>query len=206
MRLKPNLGLSLALLFACSAYHAVAQTAPAAKEAKLPLAIGAGFSGYNPDEGHTHLLGSTVWIDYFPSQMPEFLRGIGIEAEARDLNYDRSSAASPNLREDVAGGGVIYSWPRYRNFRPYGKFFMAYGNTDYEGLNQKRHNDSRTVTSVGGGVEYRAFRSVWVRADYEYQWWPDFFKHAGNTLPAGLLNPQGFTVGALYHFNRPHFR
>jgi hypothetical protein len=57
---------------------------------------------------------------------------------------------------------------------------------------------------LGGGVELRAYRSLWVRADYEYQFWPDFFFKGAK--PIGQLNPQGFTVGVLYHFNRPHFR
>src|ERR1035437_1040588 len=177
MRLKPYLGLTLAVLFVCAAYSALAQTVPAATEKYLPFAIGAGFSGYNPHYGHGHLLGGTLWIDYTPNRVPRLLRGIGIEAEARDLNYGRSSSQPPNLREDAAGGGVIYSWPRFRDFRPYGKFLMGFGNTDYGSkITQARGHDSRNVTSMGGGVEFRAFRSVWVRADYEYQSWPDFFK------------------------------
>jgi opacity protein-like surface antigen len=204
MRLKPNNGLPLALLFVCAACPALAQTVEAANEAKPPFAIGAGISGFNtPDFGHGHLLGGTLWIDYTPSRVPRILSGIGIEAEARDLNYGRSTYVPANLREDTAGGGVIYSWRHFRNFRPYGKFFLGYGNVDDGVTASHRNHDSRTITSVGGGVELRVFRNVWARADYEYQFWPDFFK---NTTPAGLLNPQGFTVGAMYHFSRPHFR
>lgn len=200
MCLKPYPGLALALLFVCAAYPTLAQTAPAATESRPSLAIGAGLSGYDPDFGHGRMYGGALWIDYTPNRAPSLLRGIGIEAEARDLNYDRSPSQPSNLREDVIGGGVIYSWRHFRNIRPYGKFLMGYGNTDYgSNITHARYHDSRTVTSVGGGVEYRAFRSVWVRADYEYQWWPNFFKA---TTPAGLLNPQGFTVGASYHFSR----
>lgn len=204
MHLKSYFALILAFFLAGTANHALAQAASAATEAKLPLAIGAGFSGYNPDWGQGHLLGGTLWIDYTPDNVPAILRGIGMEVEARDLNYGRSSTESANLREDVAGGGVIYSWPRYRNFRPYGKLLMGFGNRDAERVNGVRFHDSRTITIAGGGVEYRAFRSVWVRADYEYQFWPDMIYH-GSKAVAGI-NPQGFTVGALYHFSHPHFR
>jgi opacity protein-like surface antigen len=204
MRVKPYVGLTLALVFVFATYDAMAQTAPAATQAKLPLAIGAGFSGFNSDWGHTHLLGGTLWIDYIPNRVPAILRGIGVEVEARDLNYGRSSTVSPNLREDVAGGGVIYSWPRYRNFHPYGKFEMGLGNIDEESKTLTRSHDSRTVTSVGGGMEFQVSRYVWVRTDYEYQFWPDMiFKYS---KPVGAIHPQGFTVGALYHFNGPHFR
>jgi opacity protein-like surface antigen len=173
-----------------------------------PIAVGIGLSGFNPDYGHGHMLGGTLWIDYFPERLPSRLHGLGIEAEARDLNYGRSATVHAGLREDVGSGGVIYSWSRFRNFRPYGKFLMGFGNTDYLSTGPyappSRRHDSRTVTSMGGGLEFHAYRTIWVRADYEYQSWPDFFKHSNHAIPAGLLNPQGFTVGALYHFGGHH--
>lgn len=207
MDLKPYLGPTLtALFFICSASSVLAQTAPAATQGYLPLAIGAGLSGYNPDFGHGHLLGGTLWIDFTLPHMPYRLQGIGLHAEARDLNYGRSATLPPPLREDVAEGGVIYSWPRYRNFRPYAKVMFGYGNTDYGDNPSVRYNrESRTITSGGGGVDYRVSRNIWVRVDYEYQSWPDFFKHPPlNVPPAGRLNPQGFTVGAIYHFSHTH--
>jgi opacity protein-like surface antigen len=207
MRLKPYVGLALALLFACAAYPIHAQSAPAATEEQLPWAVGVGLSGYNPDFGHGHLLGGTLWISYTPNRVPSILRGIGVEIEARDLNYGRSSTQPANLRMDTVEGGLIYTWPHFRNFRPYAKFSGGYGNADDGVTATHRNHDSRTISSGGGGVEYRLFPKVWMRVDYEYQRWPNFFKHpATATVPArpsGLLNPQGFTVGAVYHFNTP---
>jgi hypothetical protein len=129
------------------------------------------------------------------------VHGIGLEAEGRDLNYGRSSA-SPNLREDTIEGGVIYAWPHFRNLRPYGKFLAGYGNRDAEGYNQLRYHDSRTILAAGGGLDYRVYRNVWVRADYEYQHWPDMhFKDLNNVVtPIGPMHPNGFTLGALYRF------
>jgi opacity protein-like surface antigen len=125
-----------------------------------------------------------------------------MEVEARDLNYDRTASEEPNLRQDTAGGGVIYSWRHFAKFRPYAKLFAEYGNTDYGSKTGPRGHDSRNFLGGGGGVEYRIMPRLWVRADYDYQSWPDFFK---STVPAGRLNPQGFTVGAIYHFSRPRF-
>jgi opacity protein-like surface antigen len=200
MLFEPKNGLTLALLFVCASCPALGQSVEAANEAGLPLAVGGGFSGYNPDFGHGHLLGIALWADYTPSKVPQVLSGIGIEAEVRDLSYGRSSNEPGNLREDLGSGGVIYSWRHFRNFRPYGKILMGFGNTDFETAAKVRFHQTRTVTSLGGGLEFRAFRNIWARADYEYQFWPDFFK---NTTSAGKLNPQGFTVGAMYHFSRP---
>ena len=200
------IGLVLALLFFCAADRARAQAAPAATEARSPFAIGVGFSGYNPDYGKGHLLGGTLWLDYFPSRVPRLLRGIGLEAYAHDLNYGRSTSEPSNLRQDVAGGGVIYSWPRFRSIRPYAKFEGGFGNADYEvGKALRRFNQTRTVTTLGGGFEVRASSSVWVRTDYSYEFWPDFyFNHKGQAV--AQLNAQGFTVGAIYRFGKLHSR
>ena len=81
MRLKPYIGLTLALFFVGAAHLTFSQTAPAATETRVPLAIGAGLSGFNPDFGHGHLVGGTLWIDYTLTRVPSLLQGIGIEAE-----------------------------------------------------------------------------------------------------------------------------
>jgi opacity protein-like surface antigen len=209
MRSKPYLGLALAILVGSAASSSHAQSEPTAKARGIPFAIGAGLSGYNADYEHGHLLGGTLWVDYIPNQPPWFLRGFRLEVEARDLNYGRSATQPANLREDVVQGGLVYAWPHFLNFRPYAKLSEGYGNTDYESKTAGRHHDSRTIVSGGGGVEYRAYRQLWVRADYEYQSWPNFFKHPKTAttpaLPSGRLNPQGFTVGVVYHFTRPRF-
>ena len=205
MHLKPYLGLVVASLLVLGANRAPAQAPPAASVARVPLAIGAGFSGYNPDYGNGHLLGGTLWIDYSPSWVPSLLRGVGLEVEAHDLHFGQSSSQPKNLRQDVASGGVFYSWPRYSGIRPYVNYQMGLGNQDYTVgplAAPVRIHQSRTVTSVGGGVEFRASRRIWVRADYRYEFWPDFYFHG--TRPVAQLNAQGFTIGALYHFSGPH--
>jgi opacity protein-like surface antigen len=208
MDLKPYLGPTLAALFVYAASSVLAQSVPAATQGYLPWAVGVGFSGYNPDIDRGHLLGGTLWIDYTLRHMPHILQGIGLEAEARDLNYGRAGALPAGLREDVASGGVIYSWPRYRIFRPYAKFMMGYGNADNENTNYTPPvywHDSRTITTMGGGVNYRISRNIWVRVDYEYQFWPNYWKRYPTDQNGGKLTPEGFTVGAMYHFSHPHY-
>jgi opacity protein-like surface antigen len=208
MRLKRCFWLSLAVIFVCSDYFASAQVVPAttanqpAATAKQPVwALGAGLSGYHPIVQTGHLLGGTLWIDYSPNWVPSFLQGIGLEAEARDLNYGRASTVSPNLREDTAEGGVIYSWPHYRKLHPYGKFLMGYGNVD-QMVYGARHHDSRTLAIWGGGVDYKVSRNIWVRADYEHQEWPDTAYRDVHGISTAY-EPRycdGLTIGALYHF------
>jgi hypothetical protein len=203
MRLKLFPPLSLAVLLVFSTHFSYSQVAAAARTKTIPLTVGVGLSSYEPDKGAGRLLGGTLWFDYSPTFLPHRLEGLGIEAEGRDLSLNRSSDQSANLREDVASGGVLYAWRHFYAFRPYGKYLMGYGNADYEGTDGSRHHDSRTVTTAGGGFEVEAYHRVWVRADYEYQFWPDFFKA---THPAGKLNPQGITLGVSYHFGQPFYR
>ncbi len=47
----------------------------------------------------------------------------------------------------------------------------------------------------GVTLEYRVTRRVAARADYEYQFWPNFDAGSGGS---GGLTPNGFTVGVSY--------
>jgi opacity protein-like surface antigen len=152
------------------------------------------------------MYGGAFWIDYYPG-MPSILHGLGVEVEARDISFDRHEvptqqypnwSGQANTREDTAGGGAIYTWRHFRNFHPYGKFLISYGSVDFiTGLTHATStytHDTRTVMAPGLGIEYRIFRPLWARADYEYQDW--LGKLLGTTL-----NPQGFTVGVAYDFS-----
>jgi hypothetical protein len=196
MRLKIYFALLLAALPFCAAHVLLAQAAPAARDGSLPLAIGGGLSSYDVDWGSGRMLGGTVWADYTPSWLPARLRGLGVEAEARDISLEHSPSQPSNFREATMGGGPIYTWRHFRNFHPYGKGIASFGIINFGPPNSSYNYDSRTVLSAGVGFEYRVYRNVWARADYEYQDWPQLFGH--------ILDPQGFTVGASYHFSRPN--
>jgi len=145
MRIKKLItGSTIALLLVCATSVAHAQTAAAATAptAYAPFAIGAGFSSFstgwnNPVPspwGSTmsgQMLGGTLWIDYSPNHVPHILRGIGIEAMARDISIATNSQVQLDMREDIAAGGVQYAWPRYRKFRPFAKGLMGLGNDEY---------------------------------------------------------------------------
>jgi opacity protein-like surface antigen len=182
--------MSLLALLAAAAVPALSQVVAEANEGGIPLSIGVGYSNFASDWSG-RLAGPTLWIDWNPYGGPSFLRGFGIEAEGRDLNYERTGGVG-NLRQDTAEGGLLYTWRRHRNFHPYGKFLVGYGSIDFTLHNDPYyHHDSRTLLAPGGGVEFRAWRNVWVRGDYEYQFWRDFFNHHA-------LNPQGPTIGISY--------
>jgi opacity protein-like surface antigen len=192
----------LALLLLVFAIPAFCQVQPSAYRGGLPgLSVGAGASGFNPDFGRGRLYGGTLWIDYSLQQLPSFLRGVGVELEARDISLDRQRT-QPVTRIDSIGAGVTYTVLKYGNFQPYAKGIFGLGNVDYLVTPTRRYNQSRTLSSFGGGFDYRAYRTIWVRVDYEYQYLPDFFFGNPNRPTHAPLDPQGFTVGAMYRFGR----
>lgn len=186
------LKMILVVLVTSPAVLGFSQAAPATTTAGgSPLTVGVGYSNFYTDWSG-RLSGPMLWADWNFDRGPSLLHGFGIEVEARDLNYDRTGADT-NLRMDTAGGGPIYTWLHYRKFHPYAKFLMSYGSIDFNIGAPDYSHDTRTVYAPGGGIEYRVSRNVWLRGNYEYQFWTDFFNH-------NALNPQGFTIGAAYNF------
>ena len=185
-----NIKILLTALVVSAAVPAYGQVQPAATESRLPLTLGLGFSSYDTDWSG-YLSGPSFWADWRFRHVPDRLRGIGVEVEGRDLNYHRTGVV-PNLRMDTAGGGPVYIWQHSGRFQPYAKFLVEFGSIDFmiQGVSNYTH-DTRVVRSPGGGLNYRVFRGVWVRGDYEYQFWPDLGH--GHTL-----TPEGFTIGVAY--------
>jgi hypothetical protein len=138
------------------------------------------------------MLGFTGWADIHPP-LPSPLNGLGVEFEYRDVNWNQGSQHPPNFRQRTLGGGPAYTWPRYRNLRPYAKALLAYGSMDFTipELPSYTH-DSRTVYVFGGGLQQRIHNRLWFRLDYEYQIWQPMF--SGVNRPT----PSGFTLGATY--------
>jgi len=177
------------------------QAVPSAYSGGGPaIVVGAGVSNYYTEMFPKHMEGVAVWADCNSHRGPFYLRGFGVEAEVRDL--DSRQPTGNNLRLATLGGGPIWTWRRYRKFHPYGKFLIDYGSMAHiksPGFPSWYTADKWVTGATGGGVEYRAWRNVWVRADYEYQFWRvDWF----NTT--SFLDPRGFTVGVSYDLKHIH--
>ncbi len=198
MRLKLFPPLSLALCLFSFVHPAFSQAAPAGYEGRtLPIAIGGGVAGIKTDWGKSVMYGGTLWIDYFPPHLPHMLSGLGLDVEGRDVNYGRPTNVPANLRQDTAVGGPIYMWRRFPNLQVYGKGLIGFGSMDFTIYGAPGYtHETRTIFAPGGGIQAHAYKHVWVRADYEYQFWPDLFPHNGTRS----LNPQGITLGAVYDF------
>ena len=194
--------LLLTALFVIAVLPGFSQVVPSAYEGGLPFSIGGGVSFWDVDWGHGSKFGdAALWIDYFPPFRPKVLHGIGVELEARDAHWTLPGLPA-NLRQVTIGGGALYTWRHFQNFSPYAKFEMGWGRDDFPnedppGTKPFQH-DVLIYMAPGAGLEYRVYRQIWVRADYEYQRW--------GPLPPNNHNPtpHGFTIGAMYDFRHRH--
>ena len=199
---KQILPAMLVVFFLVSASRIFAQVVPAARERGIPLSVGIGLSdmdldyGKDTDASERRMFGMAAWVNFDVPYTPKVLTGLGLDFEGKDINYLKSSELV-RMRQDTWGGGPIYTYRHFQNFQPYVKFLIGTGSIDFPApaIAPNYKHDTRTVYAPGGGLQYRAFRSLWVRGDYEYQWWPMIFG-------AHHLDPNGYTFGVFYDFRR----
>jgi opacity protein-like surface antigen len=158
--------------------------------------VGGGFADDNIDYGEgRRMTGISAWVDWDLSHYKFVPKGLGLEAEGKTIRFGVPAEFS-RMREETALGGVIYSWRHYPNFRPFAKGLMGIGSIDFPSYGVYSH-DTRTVMAGGGGIDYRVHGNIWLRAQYEYQRWPNFQGREA-------LTPNGVTIGASYDFRRFH--
>lgn len=200
MRLKPLAMLIPAVLFVATALPLSAQAAYSAERGTWPVAVGAGYSSINMDWGQdSHgnprtVNGVSVWVDW--KQLPRMPRGLGLEFEGEHVNWNQPTAL-PQLGLDAGLGGPMYTWPHLNRLHLYGKGLIGFGGIYFPPFGSYSH-DTRVIYVPGFGAEFRAWNGFWVRADYEYQFWPHMF---GNHH---ALNPHGITIGMVYDFSGIH--
>ena len=118
------------------------------------------------------MIGGTVWADWYPHAIESFahVRGLGVEMEARDISLDQNLPTQKNMRQDTAGGGLIFNWHLTKRFHPYFKGLLEDGSVDFyptAGILPRHASAGR----FGRRFEYRFLGPFKVRADYEYQYW-----------------------------------
>jgi len=191
---------AILVLASFAAVASSAQTNPAAigpYRNQVPFTIGGGASNLNVDWGHNRMYGYTVWVDWRPTNLPKVLDGLGIEIQGRDVNFGRGPTLPSVFRQDTLGGGPIYTYRRYPLVQPYGKFLIEYGRLNAGGFGVLTNK----VYAPSFGLQVHAIRNVWVRAEYEYQVWPNLLGGQIDSYKGKSLDPQGFTLGVSYDFH-----
>jgi opacity protein-like surface antigen len=184
--------LVLAVLLFLTVIPVWSQVAPAAKIGGLPLGVGVGVMDYSIDyRPGDRMLGFQGWADY------KIYRGLGIEAEGEIMSLGKPTRLAA-FEQKSAKGGLIYKTRTIGGFHPYAKGLFGLTDAQFAPSTAFYHQDYFTTYAFGGGLEYRAWRNVYVRADYEYQ----FLYHY---LSLHDLNPNGVTIGATYYLRTPRF-
>ena len=187
----PRLFCIVMLLMAAS--YGFSQVVPAAKSGRgsLPLVFGGGYSNFSMDWGPGHRSnGIYAYVDVYP--FPAFLHDVGIELEGRSSRWGNPI---PNLREDTGMIGGIYSYSHLQRIRPYGKFLAGIGSMDFPAFPSapKYTHDTFFADAAAGGADVQLYEGIWVRGEYQYQWWHNVF--GGHTY-----TPNGISVGLHYDF------
>lgn len=150
-----TLGLSL-----LTGRSALAQSRESATAGGTFLWVGGGVSGYYTQYGASKNLGVTGYVD------ADSIRRFGIEAEGRWLEFHQTN----NIHAETYLAGPRYHFNIGR-FQPYVKGLAGLGKFNFT-YNLAQGN--YFVVATGGGLDYRLNRRWSVRADAEYQYWPQF--------------------------------
>lgn len=168
-----------------------AQVAPAATSFGVgKLNVGAEFSIFQIDAyPHPIESGVGVYVDYDPR------RFFGLEVEGRTIQFNETK----NQRRDEISGGFRYIY-NHGQFAPYAKALAGIGSADftrgtYFGAPLRQH-DTFTTMTFGGGVDYKLTHKLYLRGEYEYQYWLDY--GTARRGPLGVSNPNGYSVGVSY--------
>lgn len=154
-----------------------AQAAEAADAGHAFLSVGGGASGYEVQYGSRKLLGMTAWVD------ADTIRHFGIEGEGRWLEYHQQA----NVHVETYLVGARYHFNVGRT-QPYVK---ALGGLGYFNFPYNYASGRYFVVAPGGGIDYRLSKRWSARADFEYQYWPQF--------TFGAMSSAGGTIGLCFH-------
>lgn len=162
-----------------------AQVAPAnTGGGDFRLALGAGFSPFKTDYAPQWSYGVSAYGDL------DFRSRLGVEVEGRTVQWNNGS----NLREDTIGGGPRVRIAHIGRFVPYAKLIAGIGSIDFPPNPKAPHytHDTFFLWALGGGSDYKLTPHIYLRGEFQYQWWPGWTPHG--------LSPHGFTIGANYRF------
>jgi opacity protein-like surface antigen len=195
-----------AALVALSILPAMSQVAPAARVSGLPLSVGVGLTDFDTDYYQPELpywsgrmIGISAWVDY------SIWHGLGVEVEGSSIFANKPTPKDEfgrtiygSVKEESGQFGIIYKYHPIHKIRPYVKALGGIGKIDFPSVNPFYTEENAGLYSLGGGLEYKVWRNVNVRADYEHQFWKGFRNGTQS------LQPDGFTIGATYYLRGVH--
>jgi hypothetical protein len=140
------------------------------------LFVGGGVSGYRIEYGQRNMLGATLWVD------GNSIRPLGLAGEIRWLEWHQQAS----VHAETYLGGLRYRFHVGRT-QPYVKGLIGPGHFNFP-YNFAVGN--YLVIAPGAGLDYPLGSRWSARADFEYQYWPEF--------TFGAMSAGGGTIGIRY--------
>jgi len=153
-----------------------AQSRESAERGGTYFWVGGGASAYYMQYGGGKNLGVTGYFD------ADSIRRFGFEAEGRWLEFHQNN----NIHAETYLGGPRYHFNMGR-FQPYVKGLAGLG---YFNFTYNYAYGRYIVIAPWGGLDYRLSPRLSVRADGEYQYWPQF--------TFGPMSSGGLSLGLRY--------
>jgi opacity protein-like surface antigen len=175
-RHKALVMIVLILMAVAGGRCAVAQSVEPADAGRTMLSVGVAASGFTLGYGDRKILGISAWVD------TDTIRRLGFEGEMRRLEYQQTA----NVHAETYLSGVRYHF----NFGRTQPYLKALGGIGHFTFPYNYAKGSYFVVAGGVGLDYKLNRRWTVRADFEYQQWPQF--------TYGTMNSLGATVGIRY--------
>jgi opacity protein-like surface antigen len=195
MRLKSHWSaLFCAVVALCFVRSGMAQVAPAANQGGRPIGFGVGFSRYDLDYGPGRYMEGPVG-----RASVGIFHGFGIDGSARAIFMNTPPELTRMQQNTFLAGAYYETQPLIGRLRLFGRFAGGIGTIEFPSHNPLYTRDSYTVYAPSGGIEYPIVPKVFLRADYEYEFWKHY--HGTNDL-----NPEGFTIGVTYYVQGMHAR
>jgi opacity protein-like surface antigen len=180
-----HLGIVAALFLA--PVFAAAQALYSAERAPVAFTLGGAYSFFDAAYGGYKLIGATAYVNLSPVIWDH----VAVEGEGRWLTLN----ASHGFAEYNYLAGPVYriTLSEHRNLHPYVKGLIGAGIIEFPyNLAVGRY----FAIAPGGGVDYSLNRRWRLRADYEYEIWPQATDIPGNSSSA--IKPNGVTLGFTY--------
>ncbi len=171
--------LSLSSLWAC------AQTTPDARAGFERIAVGGYYSYFDTNYSGYRMAGPGAYIDWSSSM----LWHVGVEGEGRWLILNGQN----DFSEYTYLAGPRYRFAVGKRLKPYAKFLLGAGVVNFP---YHLAHGGYFVIAPGGGVDFAVSRRWGLRADYEYQIWPDAVGIPG--IQSAALKPNGVSAGISY--------
>lgn len=165
----------------------VAQSAYDAERAPVSLTVGGSFSFFDAGYSGYKVMGAVSTVDFSPILWDH----VGGEGEGRWLTLN----GSRGFREYNYLAGPVYriALSEHHALHPYVKGLIGEGIVDFPNhLAYGRY----FVIAPGGGVDLTLNNRWRLRADYEYQIWPQAPGIPG--WPASMMKPNGVSAGFTY--------